>query len=100
MKWICLGEELRRHAAEREARVDELVGQTFCRCAAAIEDRPEADFARIADAVVDRVERVAVVEIGGVDRVSGCAQLVGERLDAVRQSLRMVEQEYLRHELS
>ena len=60
-------------------------------------DGAEADLTGVGEPVVERVERAAVVEIGGVDRVSRSAQPIGEGVHATGQSLGMVEEEYLGH---
>jgi hypothetical protein len=52
----------------------------------------------VGDAVDQRTERPAVVEIRDVDDVPGSAQLVGERLHPGGQALGVMEQENLGHE--
>jgi hypothetical protein len=74
-----LREVLRRHHAQREPGVDELVRQPLDGRAATLEDRAEADLARVVDAIVDGSERPAFVEVGRMDAVPGGAELVGRR---------------------
>jgi hypothetical protein len=45
---------------------------------------------RVADTLVERRERLAVVEIRSVNRVSGRPELIGEREESSRPALRMV----------
>ena len=63
----------------------------------ALRDRLEADLLRITDALVERRERVPVVEIRCVHGVPGSAQRVGERQESCRLSLGVVEEQYLGH---
>jgi hypothetical protein len=51
----------------------------------------------VVDAVVEGSERLAVVEIRGVDDVSDRAELVGKREEPGRLSLRMVKEQYVGH---
>ena len=92
-----LRQHLRRHHAEREAAVDELVREILGRGAAALEDRAEADLSRVRDAVVDRVEGLALVEVGRVHYVALATQPVRERHDPGRQPERVVEEQDLGH---
>ena len=92
-----LGELLRDHLAEREARVDELGRQVVGGPDAALEDRVEPDFLDEGHALVDRFEGPSVEQVGRVDGVAGGSQLVGERADAGRQPLGVVEEQDLGH---
>src|SRR4029453_16239091 len=77
-----LRQRLRRHDAEREAAVHELVREILGCGAPALEDRAEADLTGVRDAVVDRVEGLALKEIGRVDDVARGSKPVRERHDA------------------
>ena len=68
----CLGELLGRHDPEGEAGVDELRRQPFGGGDAALEQRTEAQLLGVGNAVVELGERLAVVQIGGVDDVTRC----------------------------
>jgi hypothetical protein len=92
-----LGQHLRRQHPEREADVDDLVRQAVGGESTALDDRAEADLLAVADAVGQRGEGLAVVEIRGVNDVSRSAKLSGERPDAVGQALGVVEQDQLGH---
>lgn len=61
-------------------------------------DRPEANLLRVADAVVEVGEGLAVVEIGGVNDVSGSSQLLGEREESFSPAPCVMEQQYLGHD--
>ena len=93
----CLREHLRRHAAEREAGIDKLRRQVLGRGAAALQDRVEADLSGVVNALVDRVEGLAVVEIRRVNDVPCSPELVGERDNPGSQALRVVEEQHLGH---
>lgn len=88
---------LRRHDAQREAGVDELGGQLVGGPDAAPEDLVEADLPGVADSGIQGVERAAVIAVRRVHGVTGAAQFVGERHDARRESVRVVEQHYFSH---
>ncbi len=90
-----MGELLRRHHPERQTGVDEFGRQTLGGNDASLENRLEPDLSGVADAFVELGERVAVVEIRGVDDVPGGAEFIGERETPRRQSLRMMEQQQL-----
>ena len=92
-----LGQHLRRHHPEREPRIDDLTGQAVSSEPTALEDGFEADLLRVANAVGELGEGLAVVEIRGVNEVSGSAELVGEGEAPVRQSLCMMEEQNLSH---
>ena len=92
-----LGQHLRRHHPERESAVDELVRQALSGESTALEDRVEADLLRVADALVERSERLAVIEIRSMDGVSGSAEFVRERKESGCLSLRMVKKQDLGH---
>ena len=64
---------------------------------AALAHLVEPDLLDVGDALVDAAERAALEEVGRVHGVAGGAQLVGERVDAGRQALGVVEQQDLRH---
>src|SRR5258708_22461 len=91
--WPCLGQLLRRHHSEREPGIDKVARQAFGRTATALRNRLEADLLRVADALVEVGEGVAVVEVGRVDNVSGGAQLVGECKETLRLPLCVMEQQ-------
>jgi hypothetical protein len=80
-----LGQHLRRPRPEREPGIDDLARQAFGREPTALPDGVEADLAGVADTVVDVGEGVPVVEIRGVDDMSGSAELVREGENAGRQ---------------
>ena len=61
------------------------------RPSSALEDRVEAHFLRVADAFVEVVERVAVVQVGGVNDVPVGPQVVREREHAGSQPLGVVK---------
>jgi hypothetical protein len=92
-----LRERLRGHAAEREPGVHDVDRQPGRELRAAVDDALEAGLARVRDALVDVVERVAVVEVGRVDGVAGLAQLVGEGQEPRRLPLRVMEEQHGRH---
>jgi hypothetical protein len=93
-----LGQPLSRADAPREARIHQRLRQ---RVRLAIRRRvgrvPES--LRVGEAFFDRVERSPVKQVRRVDGVSGGPQLVGECDDAFRQSLDVMEQQYLGHGL-
>jgi hypothetical protein len=60
-------------------------------------DHAEADLLGECEAVVERVEDVALVQIRRVDHVPGGAELFGEVENAGRQPLRVMEQDQLGH---
>ncbi|MEJ7720704.1 MAG: hypothetical protein WKF58_09770 [Ilumatobacteraceae bacterium] len=92
-----LSQLLRRHHPEREPGVDDAAGQ-FVRCAnAALADLPEADLTGVRHALVEGLERAAVVEVGRVHRVPRSTQFVGKGEEPRRLSLRMVEQQHFGH---
>src|ERR671918_823548 len=82
----CLGQHLRRHRAQREPGIDDLVRQAVRGHSTALDDRVEADLLRVLHAVGELREGLAVVEIREVHDVSGSPELVGERQASGRQS--------------
>src|SRR4030095_7775297 len=87
-----LGKLLRRHDPEREACVDERLGQFFCCLLAALDDLVrKSDLGGVGHALVDAVERATVEQIGRVNRVTGSPQLLCERREPISLTLRMVE---------
>src|SRR2546426_3620159 len=86
-----LGQHLSGHHPEREPAIDEFVRQALGGESTALEDRVEPDLLRVADALVERSERLAVIEIRGMDSVSGCAKLVREGKESGRLPLGMVK---------
>jgi hypothetical protein len=54
---------------------------------------------RVADALVEVGEGLAVVEVGSVNNVSGSSQLVGEREESAGLTLCVVEEQYLGHDV-
>jgi len=92
-----LRELLRRHYAEREAGVDELVGQRVRGVHPAFDHRAETDLSGVRETLVDRAEGATVEEVGGVHRVAGASQLVREGVEARGLTLCMVEEQYLCH---
>jgi hypothetical protein len=95
-----LGQHLRGQHAEREAGVDDAVGQALGGEPATLDDRVEADLLGMADALVEGLERFAVVEIGHGDVMPRGAQLAGERADAVGEALGVLEQDDVGHRRS
>src|SRR5206468_8748728 len=89
---------LRRHRAERETGIDEPVRQLGGCAKTALLNRPEANLLRVADALVQVGEGLAVVEIRGMNDVSGSSQLVGECEESAGLALCMVEQQQLGHD--
>ena len=79
------------------AGIDHLVGQALGGSFTALDDGAEADLLGIADAVVELGERLAVVEVRGVNHVPGSAQLSGEGEAPLRQALRMMKDQELSH---
>lgn len=82
---------------DREAGIDEPVRQALSGEPTPLEYRVEADPFGVANAHLERGERPAFVEIRGVNRVSGCARLIGESKESGCRSLRVVKQQYLGH---
>jgi hypothetical protein len=68
-----------------------LLRKLSTRCMSSFEDRVEADLPCVPNAFVERDERVAVVEIRGVHRVSGFAVLVRKRKKSGCLALCVVE---------
>src|ERR687891_631879 len=93
----CLGQHLRRHRAQREPGIDDLVRQAVRGHSTALDDRVEADLLRVLHAVGELREGLAVVEIREVHDVSGSPELVGERQASGRRSLCMMEEQNLSH---
>ena len=93
-----LGQHLRGHHSEREPRIDELARQPIRGASTALHDRAEANLPRVADALVEVGEGLAVVEVGGVDDVSGSSQPVGEREESSSLALCVMEEQYLGHD--
>jgi hypothetical protein len=62
-----------------------------------LEDLAEADLARVRHALVEGGEGAAVVEVGNVHDMSGSTKFVGERVHAGCATLRVVEEQHLRH---
>jgi hypothetical protein len=90
-----LGEHLRRQYPERKPGIDDFVRQAVSGESPALDDRVEADLLGVANAVCELGEGVAVVEIRGVNDVSGSAKLIGEGEAPGRQTLCMVEEQKL-----
>ena len=91
--WARLGQHLRGHYPEREPGIDELARQAIRGESTALCNRPEANLPRVADALVEVGEGLAVVEVGGVNNVSGSSQLVGELEESSSLALRVMEQQ-------
>jgi hypothetical protein len=70
---VCAGS-----VPEREAGVDDFVRHAGGRESTALDDRVEPDLLGVAHAVGEFGERLAVVEIRGVNDVSGSAEFIGE----------------------
>jgi len=87
----CLGEPLRWHHPEREAGIDELGRQAIGGESTAFSKGVEAELLGVANALVEGRERLAVVEVGGVNDVSGSSQLVSEREESGCLSLCVVK---------
>ena len=94
---LRLGQHLRRHRAEREPAVDDLVRQSLGGEPAALDDRVEADLLGVADALVAVDEDPAFVEIRDVDDVTRRAQVVGEGQAPGGESVRVMEEQHLGH---
>jgi hypothetical protein len=92
-----LGERLRRQHPEREADVRERVRQALRGGDAARDHGAEADLARVRDALVERLEGAAVVEVRHVHGVARGGHPLAEGAHARRQPLRMVEDQQLGH---
>ncbi len=92
-----LGELLGGHHPEREAGVDDVGADRLSRGHPALCERSEARFAREGHAVLDRVERAPVEQVGRVHRVPRLPELVGERPHPVGQPLNVVVQDNLGH---
>lgn len=92
-----MGQLLRRHDPEGEAGVREFDGQVVRRAQSALLEGVEADFAGVADALVEGLEGSPSVEVWRVDDVPGFAQAVGKGVNAFGQSLSVVEQQDLGH---
>ena len=92
-----LGQRLRGQHAEREPRVDELVRQALDGGPAALDDRVEADLLGVPDAVLQRAEGLAVVQVGDGHPVPGRAELVCEPADPVGEALRVMEHDNVSH---
>ena len=69
--------------------------QPFGAESASLEDVSESDLLRVADALVQVIERIAVVEVGRVNNVPGSAELIGEREESRRLALSVMEEEDL-----
>ena len=95
-----LCELLGGHHAEREAGVDDLGAHALAGRHAALGQRTEPDVAGEGHAVVDRLERAPVEQVGRVDGVPGLADLVGERLHSLGQPLDVVVQDNIAHPCS
>ena len=95
--WSRLGQLLCCHDSEREPGIDELVRQAGRREPAALLNRPEANLLRVADALVEVGEGLAVVEVGRVNDVAGGSQFVREREEALSLALGMMEEQDLGH---
>src|SRR5439155_14617473 len=93
-----LGQHLSGQRSERESGIDELVRQAVGCESTALADRVEADLLGVADAVVELGEGLAVVEVRGMNDVSGSPQLVGKREESARLTVCVVEEQYLGHE--
>ena len=92
-----LSQHLRRQHAEREPGIDEVIGQALGGDPTALEDGVEAHLLGVGDALVEGVERCAIVEIGNGDLMSGSTQLVGELADAIGEALGVMEQDDIGH---
>jgi len=60
-----------------------------------VQDRPQPDLPRVVDALLERRKRPPLVEIWGMDDVSGSAQFIGETSESLRGALRVAEKQYL-----
>jgi hypothetical protein len=92
-----LRELLGGHDAEREAGVDGVASNTLGGGHPALGQRAEPRFACEGHALLDRVERAPVEEIGRVHGVPRLPQLVGERPDSLGQPLDVVVQHNFGH---
>jgi hypothetical protein len=92
-----LGQRLRGHHAQREARVHDIGGQFLGLLRTETDDLPETHLPRVGDALVDGFERLPLEQVRRVDRVTRQAQLVGEREEPGRLPLGGMEQDDRRH---
>lgn len=88
---------LRGENTEGETGVDQAVGQLMSDADASIDDGGEAMLLGVADPCYEIVERLALIEIGGVDGVSGSSQFIGESNDAGREPMGVMKQQDLCH---
>jgi hypothetical protein len=93
--WSCLGKRPGGHNAEREPRVDECARQVRGRRSTPFDDGGDADFLGVADAFVDGVEGLSVIEVSCVNDTSGGAQLIREGEEAGGLSLIVVDEQDL-----
>jgi len=92
-----LGEALRRQHAEGEPQVDQCGRKPLDRADPPLHHLAEADLPHVRHPVLQGRERAALVQVGRVHGVPGRAQVVGERDDAGREPLCVVEQHDLGH---
>ena len=92
-----LGQHLRGQHPEREPGVDDAIRQAVRSKATALDDRIEADFLGIANAVGEVGEDLAVLEIRRVHDVSGSAESIGEGEAPARQAQRVMKEQNLSH---
>jgi hypothetical protein len=93
----CLSQHLSGQNPQREAGIDEAVGQAIGGEAAALNDRAEAGFLRVAHTVGGVGEGLALVEIWSVHDVSRRAKSIGKGEAPGRQTLCVMKEQDLRH---
>ena len=86
-----LSQRLGRHDTEGEARIHDVSRQIVGGSHASPEDLPEADLLCVANALIEVLEGLAVVEIRGMNRVASLAEFVSEPEEALRLSLRVMK---------
>jgi hypothetical protein len=84
-----LNERLGYGHAEREAGIDDVGRQVFICLRTAPDDLRKTDLLGVGSALLEVAERVAVIEVGRMDGVAGCPQIVGKLQEPRRLPLRV-----------